>query len=84
MLTRYAEIGDPHAGIDDAVGVLRPGALADFLVYKPGVDLLHGDIRQSTDIRFVARGGRLWDAMTMKEEWPVHGRRFAMPPINAD
>lgn len=71
-------------GIDGAIGSLTPGKLADFVVYPPGVDLLEGDISGTRDIRFVARGGRIWDAATMTEIWPVPGRREPLPPVNAD
>lgn len=71
-------------GIDSAVGSLTPGKLADFIVYPPGFDVSSGDITASKDIRFVARGGRLWDATTMAEEWPRKGFRPTMPPINAE
>ncbi|KAL1947302.1 hypothetical protein VTO73DRAFT_14263 [Trametes versicolor] len=71
-------------GIDGAIGSLTPGKLADFVVYPPGVDLLEGDISGTRDIRFVARGGRIWDTTTMTEIWPVPGRREPLPPVNAD
>ena len=71
-------------GIYDSVGSLTPGKLADFVVYPPGVDLLEGDISGTRDIRFVARGGRVYDAPTMTEVWPVTGRREPLPPLNAD
>ena len=71
-------------GLHDSIGSLTPGKLADFVVYPPNVDLLDGDIGGSRKIKYVARGGRIWNADTMVEEWPVKGRKFAMPPINAD
>lgn len=71
-------------GIDSSVGSLTPGKLADFVVYPPGVDLLGGDISGTRDIRFVVRGGRVWDASTMAEVWPVAGRREPTPPLNAE
>ncbi|OSD02024.1 hypothetical protein PYCCODRAFT_1435709 [Trametes coccinea BRFM310] len=71
-------------GIFDSVGSLTPGKLADFVVYPPGVDLLEGDISGTRDIRFVARGGRVWEATTMTEVWPVPGRRQSLPPLNAE
>ncbi|KAL6308701.1 hypothetical protein BKA93DRAFT_763864 [Sparassis latifolia] len=71
-------------GIDESLGSLTPGKLADFIIYQPGVDLLDDDISATRKIRYVARGGRLWDATTMVEEWPVKGRREAMPPLNPD
>ncbi|KAH9926124.1 uncharacterized protein B0H18DRAFT_1085078 [Fomitopsis serialis] len=69
-------------GIYPSLGSLTPGKLADFVVYKPGVDLLEGDISGTREIRWVARGGRLWDAESMEEVWPVAGRKGAMPPLN--
>ena len=71
-------------GLDSSIGSLSNGKLADFVVYPPGVDLLADHITASLKIKYVARGGRIWDAETMVEEWPVKGRRPAMPPINAD
>ncbi|CDO68900.1 hypothetical protein BN946_scf185000.g43 [Trametes cinnabarina] len=71
-------------GIFDSVGSLTPGKLADLVVYPPGVDLLEGDISGTRDIRFVVRGGRVWDATTMTEVWPVTGRREPLPPLNAE
>lgn len=66
------------------MGSLTPGKLADFVVYPPGFDLLHGDIRNTRDIRYVVRGGRVWEAETMTEVWPVKGRKQSKPPINAE
>ncbi|KAH8119769.1 hypothetical protein DFH11DRAFT_6289 [Phellopilus nigrolimitatus] len=71
-------------GIDSAVGSLERGKLADIIVYSPEVDLLQGDIGETLQIRLVVRGGRVWDAETMVEEWPKKGRKALMPIINAD
>ncbi|TRM63706.1 hypothetical protein BD626DRAFT_495129 [Schizophyllum amplum] len=71
-------------GLDSAVGSLTPGRLADFVVYPPDVDILSDDIRRSRELSHVARGGRLWNAATMEEVWPVKGRRHAMPPFNVE
>ncbi|KAI8999066.1 hypothetical protein BD414DRAFT_476891 [Trametes punicea] len=71
-------------GLFDSVGSLTPGKLADFVVYPPGVDLVEGDISGTRDIRFVARGGRVWEATTMTEVWPATGRRKPLPPLNAE
>ncbi|TDL25447.1 hypothetical protein BD410DRAFT_717925 [Rickenella mellea] len=69
-------------GLDESLGSLSPKKLADFVIYQPGVDILHGGMHSSTKIRFVLRGGRVRDAATMVEEWPIRGKREAMPPIN--
>ncbi|EMD34385.1 hypothetical protein CERSUDRAFT_117254 [Gelatoporia subvermispora B] len=71
-------------GIDSAVGSLTPGKLADFVVYPPGVDLLDGQIVGSRKIKYVGKGGRLWDAETLTEVFPQRGRRPATPPINPE
>ncbi|KZT18244.1 hypothetical protein NEOLEDRAFT_1125603 [Neolentinus lepideus HHB14362 ss-1] len=71
-------------GLFSAVGSLESGKLADYVVYPPGVDLLAGDIRETRNIRYVARGGRIWDASTMVEIWPVTGRKYQMPPLNPE
>ncbi|KAF9068339.1 hypothetical protein BDP27DRAFT_1422041 [Rhodocollybia butyracea] len=70
-------------GIFNSVGSLSPGKLADFLVYPPGVDLLSGSILETLKLEFVARGGRVWVAGTMKELFPGRDREIQqMPPIN--
>ena len=71
-------------GLWSSLGSLSIGKLADYLVYPPGVDLLDGDISETRNIRFVARGGRIWNASTMEEVWPVKGRKQTVPPINGD
>lgn len=71
-------------GIDSSIGSITEGKLADFLVYPPGVNLLTDDIRATRNLKYVVRGGRVWDADTMVEEWPVKGRKAVMPIINAD
>ena len=69
---------------EDILGSITPGKLADFVVYPPCVDLLEGDISGTRDIRFVVKGGRVFDASTLTEAWPVPGRKEPLPPINAD
>jgi imidazolonepropionase-like amidohydrolase len=71
-------------GLYSAIGSLTPGKLADFVVYPPGFDVLKDDIKGTRNIKYVARGGRLWDAETMSEVWPVEGRKSTMPPLNAE
>jgi cytosine/adenosine deaminase-related metal-dependent hydrolase len=71
-------------GLQASIGSLAPGKLADFLIYPPEVDLLNDNVMQTLDIRYVARGGRLWDAETMEEVWPTKGRKQQMPPVNVE
>ena len=69
-------------GLYSSLGSITPGKLADFVVYKPDVDLLDGPICDTQEIRWVVRGGRVFDADTLTELWPVTGRKATMPPIN--
>lgn len=71
-------------GMSTSLGSLSPGKLADFLIYMPDVDLLEGDISNTRKLRFVARGGRVWDASTMEEFWPVKGMKQVLPPFNPE
>ncbi|EJD46085.1 hypothetical protein AURDEDRAFT_184428 [Auricularia subglabra TFB-10046 SS5] len=72
-------------GLFNSIGSIEPGKLADLVVYPPGADILD-DIRVSKDLRYVVRGGRVWEAETLTEVWPVKGREATaeMPPLNAD
>jgi len=71
-------------GLFDSLGSISTGKLADMVIYPATVDLVNGDIGQTKDIKFVVRGGRIWDAETMVEVWPVHGRVQDMPPFNVE
>ncbi|CAL1703396.1 unnamed protein product [Somion occarium] len=71
-------------GIWESLGSLTPGKLADLLVYPPGVDLLEGDISGTRNIKYVVKGGRIWDAETLVEVWPVKGRKEPLPPLNPE
>jgi len=70
-------------GLDSSIGSLESGKLADLLIYPPDAGIL-GSIKEARKIKYVVRGGRVWDANTMVEVWPVKGRSHVMPPINAD
>ncbi|KAJ4475736.1 hypothetical protein J3R30DRAFT_3294599 [Lentinula aciculospora] len=69
-------------GVFDSLGSLTPGKLADFLIYPPGVDLLHGSIKETLKLEYVARGGRVWVAETLAEFFPGKGPAQQMPPFN--
>lgn len=71
-------------GLANSIGSLSSGKLADFVVYPPGVDILKEGIAASTNIKYVSKGGRIWNAESMVEHWPIEGRRLVMPSINAD
>ncbi|KAJ6515142.1 hypothetical protein C8R47DRAFT_1173056 [Mycena vitilis] len=71
-------------GLFPSLGSLSGGKLADLIVYSPGIDLLEGDISQTREILWVARGGRFWDASSMEEVWPVKGKKQVLPPINVE
>lgn len=71
-------------GLHTSIGSLSANKLADFLIYPPGIDLLNDPIPVTDNIKYVVRGGRVWDASTMTEVWPVKGKRPPMPPINAE
>lgn len=70
-------------GIYDSVGSLSKDKLADFLIFPPGVNLLTDDIKSTRSLKYVVRGGRMWDASTMIELWPKV-RKAVLPIINAD
>ncbi|KAF8881952.1 hypothetical protein CPB84DRAFT_1851423 [Gymnopilus junonius] len=78
--------GAQTLGMFPSLGSLSPGKLADFLVYPPGVNLLEGSVSKKTlQLLLVSRGGRIWDAETMVEVWPVNtGKKQTIPVLNAD
>ncbi|KAF9448884.1 hypothetical protein P691DRAFT_759499 [Macrolepiota fuliginosa MF-IS2] len=75
--------GAQTLGMFSSLGSLSDGKLADYLIYPPGVDLLEDDISRTRELVYVARGGRVWNASTMEEVWPVKGKskkfRLSMP-----
>ncbi|KAG6332695.1 hypothetical protein ID866_6396 [Astraeus odoratus] len=71
-------------GLDESLGSISAGKLADLVVYPGGVDLLDGSELKSRDIKYVIRGGRIWEAENMVEVWPIKGRKQVIPPINVD
>ena len=84
MIQAATASGAKTLGIFASLGSLSPGKLADVIVYPPGVDLLEGHIHKTLELKLVVRGGRIWDAETMVEVWPVKGRKQRMPVFNAE
>ena len=84
MIQAATSSGAKTLGIFPSLGSLTHGKLADFIVYPPGVDLLEEEIHKTLELKLVVRGGRIWDAETMVEVWPVKGRKQRMPVFNAE
>ncbi|MDX2057895.1 MAG: amidohydrolase family protein [Gemmatimonadales bacterium] len=59
--------GAHFLGLERELGSLAPGKLADLVVLNANP---LADIRKTTDIRYVMKAGRLYDARTMDEVWP--------------
>ena len=84
MIHAATASGAKTLGIFSSLGSLSRGKLADLIVYPPDVDLLEGDIYKTLKLKYVVRGGRIWEAETMVEVWPVKGRKQEMPVFNAE
>lgn len=68
-------------GAEQDVGSLSVGKLADLIVLNANpLD----NIRNTTDIQFVMKGGRLYDGMTLDEVWPRQRPYGDRPWINPD
>ncbi len=67
--------GAEGIGFGNDLGSITPGKLADLLVLD--ADPLD-DLRNTTSLRYVIKGGRLYDADTLDEHWP---RRRPMGPL---
>jgi len=70
-------------GLFPSLGSLSPGKLGDFLIFPPGIDLLAPEL-PSTEIQYVVLSGRVFDAQTLEEVWPVKGRKLERLPLSAD
>ena len=68
-------VGAASIGFDQDLGSLEEGKLADLLVLNSNpLD----DIRNSTDLLYVMKGGELFDASSLDQIWPV-ARAFPEP-----
>lgn len=70
-------------GVFSSLGSLSPGKLADFLIYPPGIDLMAPNL-PSKEIQYVVLSGRVYDAATLEEVWPIRGRKLDSLPLSAD
>jgi len=68
-------------GIYPDLGSLKPGKLADFIIYPPGISPLD-DIKNTRKLKYVARGGAIYTAEDLEEVYPSPGRRWDGPQIN--
>jgi len=66
--------GAQAIGYDQDLGSLEPGKLADLLVLNK--DPLE-NIRNTNSIRFVMKGGDMWEGETLNQVWPVEKKLSA-------
>ena len=64
--------GAEYLGLDQDLGSVEAGKLADLLVIEG--DVLQ-DLRQSENIRYTVANGRVYDAATMDQVWPERVER---------
>jgi cytosine/adenosine deaminase-related metal-dependent hydrolase len=86
-------------GMWNSIGSVAEGKLGDLVVLERGVNLLSDEdedggivdveeglrfSEKTRRIRWVVRGGRVWDAQSMDEVWPVKRKRTVGPRLNVD
>ena len=71
--------GAQYLGVDSELGSIEKGKLADILVLSEDP---REDICNTTAIRYVMKGGVLYDGETLDQHWPVHKSYGPMPWID--
>lgn len=75
--------GATSLGLQGSVGSLKVGKMADLVVYPEGVGSVEGVMGESMGMRFVVRGGRVFEVEDgLVEYWPRRGRRGTKGRIN--
>jgi len=79
---RYATFNGAHfLGLDDELGTVEVGKLADIVILNSSpLD----NIRNTTDIAWVMKGGQLYNADTLDKVWPDEQPYGARPWVNKD
>jgi imidazolonepropionase-like amidohydrolase len=67
-------LGAKYLGLDGDLGSIKPGKLADLIVFEEGADPTL-EIRDSERIQYVMANGRMFDARRMNELGAVEPRR---------
>ena len=73
--------GAEAMGMQDDLGSLEPGKLADLMVLDRNTLV---DLRNTNSIRYVMKAGVMWEGDTMDEVWPNKRKlniSFNQPPL---
>ncbi|KAL4877785.1 hypothetical protein BJY04DRAFT_197233, partial [Aspergillus karnatakaensis] len=77
--------GATSLGLQSSIGSVEAGKLADLVIYPPGCGTVLEVWEQSMHMKYVMRGGTLFEVEDgLVEVWPRKGRRQARGRLNAD
>ncbi|RDW56992.1 hypothetical protein BP6252_13945 [Coleophoma cylindrospora] len=72
-------------GLDSSIGSIEVGKLADLVIYPLGIDTIDKVWETSKDMKYVVRGGRVFEVENgLEEVWPRVGRRLQKGRINPE